>query len=48
MALYSKEERYDEAAVKAMAEAYEKVLTTCGEDPQREGLLKTPMQRLLC
>jgi GTP cyclohydrolase I len=44
MALYSKEERYDEAAVKAMAEAYEKVLTTCGENPQREGLLKTPMR----
>ena len=42
MALYSKEERYDEAAVKALAEAYRTVIETCGENPKREGLLKTP------
>ena len=42
MALYAREERYDEDAVQRMAKAYREVLETCGEDPQREGLLKTP------
>ena len=42
MSLYRKEERYDEEAIGTMAEAYRKLLTTCGEDATREGLLKTP------
>lgn len=42
MSLYRKEERYDEEAIATMAEAYRKLLTTCGEDATREGLLKTP------
>lgn len=42
MSLYRKEERYDEEAIAKMAEAYRKLLTTCGEDATREGLLKTP------
>ena len=40
--LYKKQEIYDEAAVGQMAEAYRSLLHSIGEDPEREGLLKTP------
>lgn len=40
--LYTRENRYDDATVDAMAEHYRAILAHCGEDPEREGLLKTP------
>jgi GTP cyclohydrolase I len=39
---YSKIDRYDTAAVGRMAEHVRGVLEELGEDPQREGLVKTP------
>lgn len=35
-------DRYDEKAVSRIASHYVDILTTMGEDPNREGLLKTP------
>lgn len=35
-------DRYDEKAVNRIASHYVDILTTMGEDPNREGLLKTP------
>ncbi len=40
--LYRKEEIYDEEAIRKLAEHYRGVLTLLGEDPEREGLVKTP------
>lgn len=40
--LYKKKTSYDETAVNTIKENYRSVLTAIGEDPCREGLLKTP------
>lgn len=42
MAKYQKIETYDEASIASMKKAYTDVLQQCGEDINREGLLKTP------
>jgi GTP cyclohydrolase IA len=39
---YKKSEHYDEEVTTRLSENYTKVLGLLGEDPQREGLLKTP------
>lgn len=39
---YKKTEQYDEQATTGLMESYRQVLTHLGEDPEREGLLKTP------
>lgn len=39
---YHKEETYDEAKISALQYHYGEILKILGEDPQREGLLKTP------
>lgn len=39
---YKKTEHYDEETTSGLMETYRKVLGFIGEDPQREGLLKTP------
>ena len=39
---YEKVERYDAGTLDGVAEKYRGILTDLGEDPQREGLLKTP------
>ncbi|MCF8372309.1 MAG: GTP cyclohydrolase I FolE [Bacteroidales bacterium] len=41
---YEKIERYDEASTNSMADNYKNILGHLGEDPEREGLLKTPMR----
>ncbi len=40
--LYTKEEIYDGAAIEKMAAHYREILRCLGEDPDREGLVKTP------
>ncbi len=40
--LYRKEEIYDEAAIAELAGHYKEILRLLGEDPGREGLVKTP------
>ena len=39
---YIKEERYDEGTTAAIAGHYREILRLLGEDPEREGLVKTP------
>ena len=39
---YIKEERYDEQITAAIAGHYKEILRLLGEDPEREGLVKTP------
>ncbi len=39
---YKKTESWDEESIKELASIYKRVLTLLGEDPGREGLLKTP------
>ncbi len=40
--LYLREEKYDEAAIRKLAGHYREILSLLGEDPDREGLQKTP------
>ena len=40
--LYHKEDVYDEATLKELAGHYREILRLLGEDPAREGLVKTP------
>lgn len=39
---YEKIDKYDEACVKELASHYKEILSLLGEDPAREGLVKTP------
>lgn len=39
---YKKEEQYDAAITEGLSDVYRKALAYIGEDPDREGLLKTP------
>lgn len=41
---YQKQELYDEALTQELAGHYREILRLLGEDPQREGLLKTPLR----
>ena len=42
MPLYHRDDRYSEPATIRMADHVTDILTTLGEDPMREGLIKTP------
>ena len=42
MGAYKKEEKYDSKNIESLKEHYSKVLELIGEDPSREGLVKTP------
>ena len=39
---YSKTEKYDEEITSGLSDSYHHILKSLGEDPDREGLLKTP------
>jgi GTP cyclohydrolase I len=39
---YTREERYDSERIEKLAYHYREILSLLGEDPQREGLIKTP------
>ena len=41
---YKREDRYDEQTLEQLAYHYKEVLKLLGEDPEREGLIKTPMR----
>ena len=41
---YTREERYDAERIEKLAYHYREILSLLGEDPQREGLIKTPEQ----
>ncbi len=41
---YQKKEDYNDAALIAMSESYKHIITTLGEDTEREGIVKTPMR----
>lgn len=41
---YKKIEQFDEQTTQELAYHYEKILKLLGEDPQREGLIKTPLR----
>lgn len=41
---YRKEEIYDEATTQGLMENYKNIISLLGEDPGREGLLKTPQR----
>ena len=40
--IYEREERYDSERIGRLAYHYREILSLLGEDPGREGLLKTP------
>ena len=40
--LYNKKENYNEEVLKNLKESYKNIIDCIGEDPEREGLLKTP------
>ena len=42
MGAYKKEEQYDSKNIESLKEHYSKVLELIGEEPSREGLIKTP------
>lgn len=42
MGAYKKEEKYDSKNIESLKKHYSKVLELLGEDPSREGLIKTP------
>ena len=42
MGAYKKEEQYESKNIESLKEHYSKVLELIGEDPSREGLIKTP------
>ena len=42
MGVYKKEEEYDSKNIESLKKHYSKVLELIGEDPSREGLIKTP------
>ena len=42
MGAYKKEEQYDSKNIESLKKHYSKVLELLGEDPSREGLIKTP------
>ena len=42
MAIYERKETWDDQAVEELKNSYHAILTRIGEDPNREGLLKTP------
>jgi len=39
---YKKVEQYDMESIESLASSYKSIITTLGEDPEREGLQKTP------
>ena len=41
---YKREDKYDEQTLEQLAYHYKEVLRLLGEDPEREGLIKTPMR----
>ena len=41
-AIYRREERYDDDRIQRLAYHYREILSLLGEDPEREGLAKTP------
>ncbi len=39
---YSKEESYNDKAIEVMSDCYKSIISSIGEDSEREGLIKTP------